>query len=109
MRSVGAIMNTVRLRRRSVVALRLEICHHPSNDFFSLSLSFSWFAKSFELKNSDFSTVCLFPSHTSATVKSSVVTSYSVNGGGKVDHMGGSIVGLRLSMSSVTVLTNWPA
>ena len=32
-----------------------------------------------------------------------------VNGSGKVDHMGGSIVGLRLSLSSEKVLTNWPA
>ena len=32
-----------------------------------------------------------------------------VNGGGKVDHMGGSIVGLRLSTVSESVLTNWPA
>ena len=32
-----------------------------------------------------------------------------VNGGGKVDHMGGSIVGLRLSTFSEKVPTNWPA
>ena len=33
----------------------------------------------------------------------------TVNGGGKVDHMGGSIVGLRLSMVSINVRLNWSA
>ena len=32
-----------------------------------------------------------------------------VNGGGKVDHMGGSIVGLRLSTFSENIRANWPA
>ena len=33
----------------------------------------------------------------------------TVNGGGKVGHVGGSIVGLRLSTFSEKVLANWPA
>ena len=32
-----------------------------------------------------------------------------VKGGGKLGHVGGLIVGVRLSMSSVKVRANWPA
>ena len=37
------------------------------------------------------------------------VAHFTVKGGGKVGHVGGSIVGLRLSLSSEKDLANWPA